>query len=258
MKRFNILKIIIFFLVLGMIHFFPSHSCPSGNTETEKRIAKVSKKAEKVVKEKSKKKSAIQYRPPKRGKPGKHLRVGGGTRGAGDGLPYLVALVPEHTAFTIKARPSLYWFISDPKKCIIEITLNDEDSIKPIMNLDLSAPESEGIQCLRLADYGITLQPGMEYQWFVAIVSNPEHRSNDIVASGTIKRIEPSKALKERIDCAENAELPFIYAEEGIWYDCLSEISDRINANPDSKDLIILRAQLLEQIGLREIVDDLT
>ena len=196
------------------------------------------------------------YKPPMRGKPGN--RVGGGTRGQENGLPSLAALVPDHTGLTIQAQPSLYWFISETTTSRIEFTLSTKQGIKPLLeaNLNISDEESiQGIQCLRLSDQGLSLLPGEEYQWFVALVPDPEARSKDIVAGGAIKRIEPSKRLTERLAKAGEMEIPGIYADEGLWYDVLSSVSALIGAYPDDKNLREKRTFLLEQAGLPEIAD---
>lgn len=50
------------------------------------------------------------YQPPLRGAPGG--RVGGSSRGAGDELPSLYALAPDHTGLTAQEQPCLYWYLS--------------------------------------------------------------------------------------------------------------------------------------------------
>lgn len=91
----------------------------------------------------------------------------------------------------------------------------------------------------------------MEYQWVVALVTDPDNRSTDLVASGAIKRVEPAAELKEKISRAAPAALPGIYAEAGIWYDALAAVSDQIEAQPDNKAVRESRSDLLGQVGLK-------
>ncbi|MBN2373564.1 DUF928 domain-containing protein [bacterium] len=195
----------------------------------------------------------FEYRPPMRGKPGN--RVGGGTRGPEDGSACLAVLAPDHTGLTTKAQPSLYWFISESITSRIEFTIIDENSIKPVLEVDIGIPDKKGIQCLRLSDHNVTLLPEKEYQWFVAIVSDPEHRSNDTVACGDIKRVEPSETLTDRLNKAGKMEIPEIYADDGIWYDCITFISELISAGHDVETLCRQRAFLLKQAGLSVIAE---
>ena len=41
-------------------------------------------------------------------------------------------------------------------------------------------------QSVDLSEHGVSLKPGVIYQWSVALVGQPEKRSSDIVSSGTI------------------------------------------------------------------------
>jgi len=191
------------------------------------------------------------YKPPKRGKPGN--RVGGGTRGQGDNIPPLAALAPDHTGLTTKNQPSLYWFLARPTTNQIEFTVSNKQEIKPLLEISLNNPDRQGIQCIHLLDHGLKLSPEIEYQWFVALVPDPDSRSKDIVAGGTIKHITPSKTLTQRLTKAGKMEIPGIYADEGLWYDALSSISELIKTNTNDKNLHLQRALLLEQVGLPKI-----
>jgi len=102
-----------------------------------------------------------------------------------------------------------------------------------------------------LSDHGVKLSPGVEYQWVVALITDPDNRSSDLVASGMIKRVDASADLKKSIAAASPDSLPGIYAEGGIWYDALSSLSDRIDADPANKALQETRADLLRQAGLK-------
>jgi hypothetical protein len=191
------------------------------------------------------------YKPPIRGKPGN--RIGGGTRGLDKDLPVIAALVPDHTGLTTISQPTLYWYLSKPSVYSIEFTLNDEQGIEPLVEVVLKDTGS-GIQSIRLSDFNMALREGIEYQWFVAVVRDQEQRSKDIIAVGTIKRIEASKALNDELTRAGRAEAHYIYAEHGIWYDALSVVSELIKSSPDDQSFVEQRKALLQQAGLSEIV----
>jgi hypothetical protein len=191
----------------------------------------------------------VIYRAAKGSAPA--ARVTGGSRGSGDTSITLDVLAPDDTGLTTQEKPSLFWYQSKPAKARFELTLTEEDKIKPVLQVNVERAANAGIQRLRLSEHAVTLAPGVEYKWVVALVTDPDNRSSDLVASGFIKRVEPSSELKAKIAGASTASLPAIYAEAGIWHDALSTLSDMIEAHPENKSLVAQRAELLRQVGLK-------
>lgn len=192
------------------------------------------------------------YKPPLRGAPGG--RVGGGTRGVAREVFVLSALAPNHTGLTVSDQPSLYWYISSVAPFPVELTVVDSQADKPLLETRIAAPTRPGVQRIRLADYGIRLAPGAVYRWFVAVVPDPARRSRDILAGGTIERVELQEELKGKITRAAKTEIPFVYAEAGIWYDAMGAISELIETAPQDPALRKQRAALMAQVGLPEII----
>ena len=190
------------------------------------------------------------YSPPSRGAPAG--RIGGGTRG-GQNVFVLSVLAPDHSGFTTSEQPSLYWFISKPTSMPVELTVMDPQGVKPILETQLPSPIQAGIQRVRLADYNIHLVPGAAYRWFVAVVPDADRRSKDILAGGAIERIDLQEDVKAKVAKASDKELPFVYAQAGLWYDALKSISDLIDATPQSQELHNQRSALLKQVGLSSI-----
>jgi uncharacterized protein DUF928 len=187
------------------------------------------------------------YNPPSRGAPGG--RIGGGTRGGGN-IFVLSVLAPDHSGFTTSEQPSLYWFISKLTSLPVEVTLMDPQGVKPILETQLPSPAKPGIQRVRLADYNIHLAPGAAYRWFVAVVPDADRRSKDILAGGAIERVGLQEDVKAKLAKASDKERPFVYAQEGLWYDALNSISDLIDAAPQNQELQNQRTALLKQVGL--------
>jgi hypothetical protein len=208
-------------------------------------------KAEEKEKSQSQPGMFIKYKPPLMGKPGG--RVGGGTRGTGAADLYLAAIVPDHAGMTAKSTPTLCWFLSRPTNTKIEITVDDGTSVKPILEKKIESRAGDALNCLNLSQLGIVLRPGAEYQWFVAIVPDPEQRSKDIVSGGGIVFTEPAKPLADRLSRAKGADIPKAYAEAGFWYDAFDSLSELIRSNPEEKEYQALRLDLLEQAGLPEV-----
>jgi len=200
-------------------------------------------------KEPAKKPSGVKFRPPATGAPS--VRVTGGSRGTGDAAISLDVLAPDEIGVTTQEQPSLFWFQSKPADAKFELTLLQDNKVKPLVQVLVERSTKAGIQRLQLSDHGAKLAPGVEYQWVVALVTDPDNRSNDLVASGVIKRVEPGADLKEKISKATPASLAGVYAEAGIWYDALAVLSDQIEAQPANKSLREARSDLLGQVGLK-------
>lgn len=126
-------------------------------------------------------------------------------------------------------------------------------AIYPLLETRLSAPAQPGIRTIRLADYGVHLQQGLVYKWFIAIIPDPNRRSKDILAWGAVKYIEIPDELKAKLSLLDKAIASNIYAAAGIWYDAFAEISALIDNSPHDVNLRKKRDALLEQIGLPQI-----
>lgn len=190
------------------------------------------------------------YRLPKVGKP--RGRIGGGRRGPLDGVANLQALVPDHVGATTSGQPSLYWYLAEPiaEGVAIELTLIDEGSIDPLVDAKLARPSAAGLQRIRLADFGVTLEPGQEYQWSVSVVPDPEDRSKDVVTTGWIERVPAPAGLADRLAAAGSGEVVAVYGEAGLWYDMLDAAAAPVGERPDADLSRRQLGTLLEQAGL--------
>ena len=182
---------------------------------------------------------------------GPKLRVDGHVRGTDDAAFTLTVLTPERAGLTTKDQPSLYWFQSKPIGNRFELAVTEKNAVKPLLAVRFDGASS-GIQRVRLSDYKISLSEGVEYRWSVSIVQDPDDRSKDIVASGVIKRVKPTKKLLQRLQKAPASELPYIYADEGVWYDSLDALSQLVDAKPQDAKLHEIRAIYFMQVGLHD------
>ncbi len=261
-------------LIVGIILMFPLSGIALGNPEGKEAYPDMeTQKWEKVIitpssddqREKPNKGLESQnkkmitpvsmpvYKPPLRGAPGG--LVGGGTRGTGKEVFTLYVLVPDHVGLTIQEQPALYWYLSKKIRYPVELTIIQDQAIFPLLEIRINPPDQPGVRRIRLADYGVRLSPGVQYQWFVSIIQDTDHRSKDIIAGGLIERIEPPEALRDKLSKADKAEATHIYAEAGLWYDALQAISDLIDISPNNSALRKQRASLLKQVGLTEIAE---
>jgi hypothetical protein len=189
----------------------------------------------------------IVFTPPRRGAP--RTRTGGGTRA--DGAPIEVAvLVPEDTGLTIAEQPTLYWRLSQDTSAQFEFVLSDDRQVAPLWRESVTNTFRAGIHPLPVSNMKLTLTPGVSYRWFVALVRNPDQRSNDIVSSGTLERVAPAPGLDEQLGRASPEERASIFAAHGLWYDALDALNKMIEAHPDDAGFQAQRSALLKQVGI--------
>ena len=194
--------------------------------------------------------SPTVYNPPLRGAP--RGRIGGGTRGVGTDTIVLSVLAPDHAGLTASEQPSLYWHISTATTYPVEITVMDPRRIEPVLETRLAGPVTAGLHRVRLADYGVTLDPDVQYRWYVAVVLDPDRRAKDVLAGGVVERVPLTPELRQKLAQAKKEDVPSIYAGDGLWYDALTAVSDLVDGAPSDAALRQQRAALLGQVGLRE------
>jgi hypothetical protein len=153
----------------------------------------------------------------------------------------------------MSAQPSLFTFQSEGVPLEYRVTISEPKNPNPLF-IYAASSSAAGIHRVDLSQFNITLKPGVDYQWNVAIRPDPKNRSSDLIAKGSIKRIEPPAEVAEKLKTAAPADYAAIYAEAGLWYDALAAISDQIAANPGDKELIELRDGLLQQVELKQAV----
>lgn len=130
------------------------------------------------------------------------------------------------------------------------MTLLDEAGVKPLIEKVVKGPLERGIHSLSLKDAGVTLEPGIEYRWHVALVFNPKMRSSDVTSSGTIKLVAPPPTI-----AAGGTVSAAVYAAEGLWYDSIDVLMKRIQAAPEDRQLKDQLDSLLGQVGLTKVAN---
>jgi hypothetical protein len=193
------------------------------------------------------------YKAPLRGAPGG--RLSGGTRGIESKVLYFALLAPRHTGLTLSEQPTLYWFSSESTKCPVELTILMGEEMKSILRVRIADETRAGFHPIHLADHGIRLQTGVVYQCFVSMLTEPKHSSRDIISGGAIERIAYPNNFQKILKETDIKRVPYVYAEEGIWYDSLNALCSRIDAEPYDSLLYKQRISLLRQGGLTEAAD---
>jgi hypothetical protein len=126
----------------------------------------------------------------------------------------------------------------------------DPNTTEAVLEATLQGPIEAGVKKVDLARYGVRLATGVPYRWYVAVVPDPGRRSKDILAGGTIERVAPPAGLPEKLAQVPKEQVPFVYAEAGLWYDALAAMSALVERAPGDEALLQQRSALLSQVRL--------
>lgn len=189
----------------------------------------------------------VPYVPRERGR-ARHSAAGGTRTQSRRGGLEVAVLAPADVALTTRAQPVLYWYVSESTDERIDITLTDDASIDPLLEMTVPPPVAAGIHALDLSAHGVSLEAGRTYRWNIAVVRDADRRSTDALAEGMIERTGTSPSLERSLAEASRRFAP--YALSGIWYDALAELRSALAANPDDRGLRRQEVALLEQIEL--------
>jgi hypothetical protein len=134
-------------------------------------------------------------------------------------------MAPDHVGLTVTEAPALHWFLSEDTVWQVEFILRDDTSVKPLLDVDLEGPMTTGFHTVRLADYGVRLEPDLTYRWFVALVPDPNRRSSETISGGAIRHAPPGSELAVQLESAEPQDLAHLLAGSGYWYDAFNAIA---------------------------------
>jgi len=199
-------------------------------------------------------KSPLVYTPPSGFADAGLGRFAQGRRSAGS-APTPLALAPDHVGLTVRASPTLHWFLPARAEHRIEFALAAPDAIDPVLMVTMKAPVEPGFHAVPLGEHGVTLEAGVTYRWSVALVLDEDQRYKDVIGGGAIARIESSPTLRAEFEKAGPLAAGHTYAANGLWYDALDFVSQRILERAAEPSVRSRRAELLEQAGLQAAAD---
>lgn len=200
-------------------------------------------------------------------------RTSGGSRGSC--LDQLIALVPgsgeipvgEATceppsssllAQTVDDTPTFWFYVpaysqsSSQPSTVAEFVLLDKNG-QILQTEQITLTETSGIVAVPLTQ---PLDLNQPYQWIFSILINSRNPSQNPTVNGWVQRVEPNLALSNDLAQAssESAQIA-AYANHGVWYDALTQLAMRRQADPDNPALVTDWHDLLSSVGLRAIAD---
>jgi hypothetical protein len=198
----------------------------------------------------------IRWKPPTPpsviGIPGNRAQ-GGATRGCQPyrGITALVPISPQKIAWgqSISARPTIW--LNAPqglaKDVEMEITVQAENGQPLAKQLFRTKTKvSSGVVSVPFPAAG-SLDINRTYRWEIAIYCDTDEQiDRPFLLQGQVKRIAPPATLTP---AKSDLEQVHILAENGIWYDALTLLGNRLRQTKD-RDLTIAWSQLVKSAGL--------
>lgn len=186
----------------------------------------------------------------------------------------LTTLIPDsNVGLTTKALPTLFAYVPASNAEAAELNLYEAASGEEVYAGQVPLPEAaagaeyryrSAILKLSLPDGALTLEPGQDYIWSLALVCDAAKPTSDIVAAGVVQRVDAayldtlSPALQNRlasINGANPADQLATYGEAGIWHELLETLAALVENNPGTYQNDW--QALLEQQGLGAVADAL-
>jgi Domain of Unknown Function (DUF928) len=145
---------------------------------------------------------------------------------------------------TTEAQPTLWFYVPHSAAELktakfVLLDANQQPVASPIL---LSLQETPGIVAVHLP---VPLTLNQSYNWFFSIVCSTEKPSRNPSVRGWIERVEPSPELLSELQSNDAAISPSYpqgvayrtYAEQGIWYDMVTNLIQQRQAHPTDPTL---------------------
>ncbi|NEP12561.1 MAG: DUF928 domain-containing protein [Symploca sp. SIO2C1] len=167
----------------------------------------------------------------------------------------LTAVAPSrHIGLSQSDRPNLLVDLPQTTAQTAEVSLFDKQ-MNGIYQVSLPVSQA-GLVNIPLPDNAPQLKPDQPYYWTVALVCNPNDRTEDQVVGGWIEHTQPSDTLKQQLEKVTAIEKVSLYAQKGFWYDALKTLVELQRTQPDNPAVATAWTQLTKSVGLN--VSDLT
>jgi hypothetical protein len=182
-------------------------------------------------------------------------RQPGGTRpDCGTDLkPPLTALVPQSKQglsqeLTVSAYPTFHWYMpQNNNHPVAQFVLYKVTRLEPVIeevevfSTKFQIPQRAGVASLKLPVEAMVpaLAVGQDYRWQIQLLcldQDEEYVVNQFV-EGWITRVQPSTDLTRRLNHAAPADRIDIFAEAGLWYDALTQLTTLHRSKPQDQRL---------------------
>lgn len=206
----------------------PSRGAPRGRMETATRL---------------------RFNLPPKGAPGDRGNAATRDFCAVVGKPPLTALVPgTNIGLTISERPTFWFYVpyqANPRELVEFSLTNDQE--KTIYKATFQLTATPGIVSISLPPTIPPLDIGKNYHWVFSYTCNEGKQPSVIAVDGEVERIPLQFSLKQKLDGATPRERILLYAENGLWYDTLTNLIELRRQHPQDAQLTKDWENLLRQ-----------
>lgn len=173
----------------------------------------------------------------------------------------------DRTWFTNESYPTLYFHVPQNSALTAEVVIEDSRHnivysaivSLPDQQISQNNPRSQGFIGIdfseKASQFNIPpLEPNETYLWEVQLICNNLDRSGNPLVSGWITHIDEdeSNRINNLIESENEEEIPWTYAENGIWYSTLNSLAHNYLANSNPQDW----QTFLESVGYNRIARD--
>jgi hypothetical protein len=152
---------------------------------------------------------------------------------------------------TTVAHPTFWFYVAYPPNTYVEFVLQDEEE-NEFYQTSFTLNETSGAIGVTLPQEKAALQVGKSYHWYFNIICDRESSTDDFV-EGWIERVQLNPIVNNQLKLAQPLERVAIYAENGLWYDTLTNLDRLRQTEPKNQAIAQMWSDLLRQVGLEEI-----
>ena len=194
---------------------------------------------------------------------GTNNSVPGGTRSAGEGcfnegqkpITPLIPKTNKKLGLTLASHPTILIYVQKNTAIAGEFILKDSSEQKVYEDI-VSLPNSQGIIEIKIPTEESELKVNETYSWTFTLICEASIPGIEAVVEGSIQRVNPTENLRIKLLQAPESDHWLIYSEAGIWYETVVTLAEEIRSNPNSVKLNSEWKNLLNSVGLSEVVKD--
>ena len=150
--------------------------------------------------------------------------------------PKISALAPrDHVGESLDRSPRLWWRIDRPSDNDVIVTITTADAIDPVLEKTIAAPLTAGEHVIDLAAEGVTLTPGVDYRWLLALELDADRPSRNPIVTGALRVLLLDDPRRADLNALPDAERGHALAAAGIWYDAYDFFATLAESHPTSK-----------------------
>lgn len=165
--------------------------------------------------------------------------------------PIVKPLLPlTNIGLTLAASPKIFVYLSQTTASKAEFFLIDPTNEDILYEATFSLPSQSGIISFNIPEDANSpkLTVGKKYRWYFVIVRDRDDRSADIIAEGSIQRVELNSTVASQLKKAPPEDHPAIYAAAGIWFETLASLAELRRSYPNDPGLAAAWKNLLESV----------